>query len=70
MIGKELKILFESENHGGNIKGFSSNYVKVNNQFNEQLVNKFVKVKILSAGNEECSGEVKGIKKSIELIAC
>ncbi len=70
MIGKELNVLFEAENDGGTIKGFSSNYVKVSFPFDIRLVNEFSKVNVVSVSDCICKGKVKGIKKSIDLIAC
>jgi threonylcarbamoyladenosine tRNA methylthiotransferase MtaB len=46
MIGKELTVLFEEENHNGFMQGWSSNYVRVKSLYNESLINKLTKVKI------------------------
>ncbi|MHB1688105.1 MAG: tRNA (N(6)-L-threonylcarbamoyladenosine(37)-C(2))-methylthiotransferase MtaB [Ignavibacteriaceae bacterium] len=71
MIGKELEILFEAENDNGMIKGFSSNYIRVTNKFDPALVNKISRVEITNVSEEGlCEGKIKGIQKSIELIAC
>ncbi len=70
MINKDLDVLFESENTDGTMKGFSSNYVRFTNSFEGLLVNQFTKVnveKINTLGLAE--GRIKGIHKSIELIA-
>lgn len=69
MIGKELDVLFESENINGKIKGFSSNYVRVSQDYNPNLANKIYNVSIDSISDNNCTGTIKGIKKSIELIA-
>lgn len=71
MVGKELEILFESKNEGETIEGFSSNYVRVINKFDNALVNEISRVEItkITEGNL-CAGKIKGIQKSIELIAC
>jgi threonylcarbamoyladenosine tRNA methylthiotransferase MtaB len=38
-LGKNLTVLFESENKGGYIHGFTENYVKVRTPWNPELVN-------------------------------
>ncbi|MFO7448416.1 MAG: radical SAM protein, partial [Ignavibacteriaceae bacterium] len=77
MINKELEVLFESNDDNGFMKGFSSNYVRVQHLFNSESVNRFIKVKIKTVTDSICSGELiekteskKDIKKSIDLIAC
>ncbi|MHB9012715.1 MAG: tRNA (N(6)-L-threonylcarbamoyladenosine(37)-C(2))-methylthiotransferase MtaB [Ignavibacteriaceae bacterium] len=71
MIGKELEILFEAENDHGIIKGFSSNYVRVSHKFDTSLVNEISRVEISNVKDGNlCEGKIKGIQKSIELIAC
>lgn len=67
MIGKELEVLFESENLGGFIKGFSSNYVRVSNGFDESLSNTFANVKITGINDNNCTGIIE--KSDIEMVA-
>jgi len=45
-LGNELTVLFESENKGGFIQGFTENYVKVKAPWNPELVNTLHKVKL------------------------
>ena len=45
-IGKELTVLFESENKQGFIHGFTENYVKVKAPWNPELMNTLHKVKL------------------------
>jgi threonylcarbamoyladenosine tRNA methylthiotransferase MtaB len=60
---KELSVLFEHENHGGFIKGFSSNYVRIKHSYNQDLINKFVKVKITEVDADICTAEkIKSIE--------
>jgi threonylcarbamoyladenosine tRNA methylthiotransferase MtaB len=40
MIGTQQKVLFESENYDGIMKGFTSNYVRVATEYNESFINK------------------------------
>ena len=69
MIGKELEVLFEEPDENGMVKGFSSNYVRVSHPFSNNIVNNFSNIAVNVAEGNICSGELKGIKKSIELIA-
>lgn len=58
MIGKNLEVLFEAENHNGYMQGFSSNYVKVTVPYDEKLVNSLTTVKIASIKDNICTGEI------------
>lgn len=77
MLGKELQVLFESENTDGKMKGFSSNYIRVSHDFDESLVNNLCGMKITGINHGLCEGTV--INRSshsaannfgIDLIAC
>lgn len=65
MIGRNLVVLFEAENIDGMMKGFSSNYVRVEHKYDEYLVNEFCSVKINNINDFLCAGEIKEIKKSV-----
>jgi len=65
MMGKDLSVLFEYQNHKGVMKGFSSNYVRVKHSFNPELINKFVKVKIMEVDENICTAENSSIKELI-----
>lgn len=58
MKGETLGVLFEGENKGGIISGFSSNYVRVFNNYDESLINRFSAVKITGIKNDMCTGEI------------
>lgn len=58
MVGKEVTVLFEFENHDGFMKGFSSNYVRIKAPYNSELINKFVQVKILEVDENICTAEI------------
>lgn len=45
-ITNELKVLFESKNDKGTISGFAENYLKCTTNYEKNLINKIVKVKI------------------------
>lgn len=67
MIGKDIEVLFESENVAGKMKGFSSNYVRVVNSFNTEMINTFCKIEITGVNEILCYGNIKETKKSIAL---
>ncbi len=69
-IGKEQKVLFEAENDAGMMKGFSSNYIRIETPFDYNLVNKFSNTVVAEVNGDVCRGEIKGTEKSIDLIAC
>ncbi len=69
MVGKELEVLFESENHNGTIKGFSSNYVRVAAQFNPDIINTLSRIKINNVENSVCTGEITVTKNSVDSLA-
>lgn len=60
MLGNTSSVIFEHENHNGLMNGFASNYVKVEMPYDEKMINKMLTVKIQSAGNEVCRGEISG----------
>ena len=66
-MGKNIDVLFESKDDDGTIKGFSSNYVRVNNLFNKDLENQICTLAVKEIKNGLVYGEVKEIKNSVEL---
>lgn len=64
-VGKDLEVLFESEVNDGMIKGFSSNYIRVENKFEEDVPNQFSIVTIKNIRNQLAYGQIKDIKKSV-----
>lgn len=58
MIGKEFIALFEHEEREGEMRGFTSNYVRIKAPFNSELINKFVRVKIKEVGDNICTAEI------------
>jgi threonylcarbamoyladenosine tRNA methylthiotransferase MtaB len=65
MIGKNLDVLFESEDNDEMIKGFSSNYVRVQNKYDESLENNICTFKIESLKNDLAVGKIIEIKNSV-----
>jgi threonylcarbamoyladenosine tRNA methylthiotransferase MtaB len=70
MIGNTLTVLFENVNDKGNMKGFSSNYVRVTHQFNPDLINRFADIKIIDVDNNLCISEISETNNAVDLIAC
>jgi threonylcarbamoyladenosine tRNA methylthiotransferase MtaB len=68
MLGKELDVLFEHENRNGVMKGFSSNYIRINHPFNPDLTNNIFSVKISAINNGKCTAEIIDTKKAVDLI--
>ena len=58
MIGKELTVLFEEENHDGFMQGWTSNYVRVQHAYDENLINKLTEVKINGIKDNICLSSV------------
>lgn len=58
MSGKEVEVLFENTDNSGEMKGFSSEYVRVSHPFQSEFTNKFSKFRILSNDAEQCYGEI------------
>ncbi|MCX6151642.1 MAG: tRNA (N(6)-L-threonylcarbamoyladenosine(37)-C(2))-methylthiotransferase MtaB [Ignavibacteriales bacterium] len=58
MIGNDVEILFEHENHNGFMKGFASNYVRVQSKYDETKINQFTKAKIVNVVDNICSVEI------------
>lgn len=58
MIGSELTVLFEEENHEGFMKGFASNYVRVKQKYDKNLINKLCKIKIEEVDDNICTASI------------
>jgi threonylcarbamoyladenosine tRNA methylthiotransferase MtaB len=69
MQGKKVSVLFESENAGGFMKGFSSNYIRVIHPYKENLVNKLTDVVITGIDGNCCTCNIEGDKISVDLLA-
>ncbi|HSL90732.1 MAG TPA: tRNA (N(6)-L-threonylcarbamoyladenosine(37)-C(2))-methylthiotransferase MtaB [Ignavibacteriaceae bacterium] len=65
MVGRDAEVLFETEDIEGMMKGFSSNYVRVEHKYDPDLVNEFCTVKITNVDEVLCEGTLKEIKKSV-----
>lgn len=63
-IGKTFSVLFESENDGGMIHGFTENYVKVSYAYDPVLINEIQKVKLKTI-NDDGLMEVVPVYESV-----
>ena len=69
MIGRETKVLFEQQNYDGLMKGFSSNYVRVINSYDENLINKITRIKIKEIKENLCIGETSTVNNTLTTLA-
>jgi threonylcarbamoyladenosine tRNA methylthiotransferase MtaB len=58
MIGSELTVLFEEENHEGFMKGFASNYVRVKHKYSKDMINQLCKIKIEEVDDNICTASI------------
>ncbi|MDA3861425.1 MAG: tRNA (N(6)-L-threonylcarbamoyladenosine(37)-C(2))-methylthiotransferase MtaB [Melioribacteraceae bacterium] len=63
MIEKNVTVLFENENHDGLMQGWTSNYVRVQQDYNKILINKLIKTKISGIENSICLTSFADIKE-------
>ena len=67
MIGSKQEVLFENANKNGIIQGFTSNYIKFQTNFSEDLAGRICPVNLVESTPEYCTGVIS-IKNSIDLI--
>ncbi|MEI7981209.1 MAG: tRNA (N(6)-L-threonylcarbamoyladenosine(37)-C(2))-methylthiotransferase MtaB [Bacteroidota bacterium] len=53
-LGRQVSVLYESDNSAGYMHGFSENYLKVKTPFDPTLVNKIKTVNLLKMDNDGC----------------
>jgi threonylcarbamoyladenosine tRNA methylthiotransferase MtaB len=68
MIGTKQEVLFENADKNGLMRGFTSNYIKFQSEFNGNLAGQLSPVNLLSVNAEYCTGSLISIKKSIDLV--
>ncbi|MBI2420325.1 MAG: tRNA (N(6)-L-threonylcarbamoyladenosine(37)-C(2))-methylthiotransferase MtaB [Ignavibacteriales bacterium] len=54
MLGKEVTVLFEHQDHDGQMKGFTENYIRVSQDFNSEKINIFTPAIIKEAQGTIC----------------
>jgi threonylcarbamoyladenosine tRNA methylthiotransferase MtaB len=64
-LGMTQKVLWESENKAGKISGFTENYVKVETDFDEDLINQTELVDLLMLNP---NGNVSVIRKNLQIL--
>ncbi len=70
MLGKDLDVLFEDESVDNKMKGFTSNYVRVINEYDQSFINKLTSVNLTRITEDGiCTGNILDTKNSIELIS-
>jgi threonylcarbamoyladenosine tRNA methylthiotransferase MtaB len=70
MIGNKLSVLFENELIDGKMKGFTSNYIRIVNEYDETAINKLKDFEINEITSDGlCSGRFIDTKYSIDLIS-
>jgi len=70
MIGEKSKVLFENEIADGKMKGFTSNYIRVEKHFEESAINKLSEIEITGiTENGLCTGSFTDTKNSVELMS-
>jgi threonylcarbamoyladenosine tRNA methylthiotransferase MtaB len=55
MIGRDVKVLFENDEHEGFMHGWTSNYVRVKHEYHEYLINTFQTTKIKELDDNICT---------------
>ena len=68
MIGTNQGVLFENANKDGLMHGFTSNYIRVQTDFNESLTGQICPIILTKAKADICTGTILSTKKSIDLV--
>jgi len=68
MTGTTQDVLFENANKNGLMHGFTSNYIKVQANFNEAFTGQICLIALIDAETDICNGTILSTKKSIDLV--
>jgi threonylcarbamoyladenosine tRNA methylthiotransferase MtaB len=68
MIGTKQSVIFENADKKGLMHGFTSNYIKVQTEYNDALTGQICPIILTGSNAEICTGEVISTKKSVDLI--
>lgn len=68
MAGTSQKVLFEHTNKDGIIQGFTSNYVRVQAEYNESFAGKIIPVFLESVNDDICNCQSISTKNSVDLV--
>jgi threonylcarbamoyladenosine tRNA methylthiotransferase MtaB len=70
MVGKKSTILFEDDVIDGMMRGFTSNYIRMVNDYNESVINKLEGIEITNLTNDGlCTGRLIDTKYSIDIVS-
>jgi len=70
MLKKDFDVLFEDELVDNKMKGFTSNYIRVTNEYDQSFINKLTSVNLNRiTADGFCIGKILDTKNSIELIS-
>ncbi len=68
MVGTNQKVLFENSNRNGLMQGFTSNYIRVQTDFNIELAGQIHPITLSQTHSEYCSGTILSTKNSVDLV--
>ncbi|NWG28699.1 MAG: tRNA (N(6)-L-threonylcarbamoyladenosine(37)-C(2))-methylthiotransferase MtaB [Ignavibacteriaceae bacterium] len=68
MIGTKQSVIFENADKNGLMHSFTSNYIKVQAEYNDALTGQICPIILTGSNAEICTGEVISTKKSVDLI--
>jgi threonylcarbamoyladenosine tRNA methylthiotransferase MtaB len=68
LLNKKVEALFENSNDNGIMKGFSSNYVRITHEYDENYVNKFTDLLLTQINDPFARGKIIGQKYSVDSI--
>jgi threonylcarbamoyladenosine tRNA methylthiotransferase MtaB len=70
MVGKKSTVLFEDEESNGTMKGFTSNYIRIINEYDESVINKLEDIEVTGLTNDSfCTGRFMDTKYSIDIVS-
>ncbi|MEJ2103127.1 MAG: tRNA (N(6)-L-threonylcarbamoyladenosine(37)-C(2))-methylthiotransferase MtaB [Ignavibacteriaceae bacterium] len=67
-VGTKQEVLFEDADHNGLMNGFTSNYIRVQTKFDENLTGKISSVKLNCMEDDICSADIISTKKAVDLV--
>lgn len=68
IVGKNLQVLFEEENHNGEMKGYSSNYIRVKHPYDHSFINTFSDTIVSDVEDNLCKVQLLEKKFSVDLV--
>ena len=69
MVGKKSTVLFEDTAIDGIMKGFTSNYIRIVNNYDISFINQLKDIEITGLTNDGfCTGKMRDTKYSIDIV--